>query len=283
MINEKKKITFFDYPFPYIKIDNFLEKNFFSSLENNFPKIADFKKNTRTVNRMDFDTTFDDNLYIKLISEIDEYQKFHNYVYSNEFINYFLNLFKDSINKEFLNKNIIDNILNYKTRPEPFEVGKIIGKKDLKRNDGKFLYPRLDIGAGIEGYGKKNGGGGIHIDNPQRLISMLFYVGGYKKIIGGEHRVWKKVKNKDVLEIHDSIKPEKNILIISLQNDRAFHDVNPINSIDGSRNAFYMAISSNVKIWKKVKRNKFNIKFNRNRVDLNVFEKLKNLLKNLRF
>ena len=121
---------------------------------------------------------------------------------------------------------------------------------------------------------EKNGGGGIHIDNPQRLISILFYVGGYTKIEGGEHRIWKTNNDKTNLKIFEEIKPKSNLLIAALQNNDAYHDVNPITLINGTRNAFYMAISSNVPIWKKVRRNKFNLRFNRNRVELSFLQKI---------
>ena len=64
----------------------------------------------------------------------------------------------------------------------------------------------------MEGYGKNSGGKGIHVDNPQRLISILFYLGGYNKIEGGEHRLWKKNDSGD-LEIHEIIRPEKNLIV----------------------------------------------------------------------
>jgi hypothetical protein len=45
--------------------------------------------------------------------------------------------------------------LNYPINSNPFEVDGIIGKEDLTKSLQKFLYPRLDLGSGIEGYGKK--------------------------------------------------------------------------------------------------------------------------------
>ena len=68
---------------------------------------------------------------------------------------------------------------------------------------------------------------------------------------------------------------EKNLLIAGLQNNLAFHDVNPVVSVEGSRNAFYLAISCSVSVWKDVKSNDFNIKYNKNRVKLNIFQKIK--------
>ena len=119
----------------------------------------------------------------------------------------------------------------------------------------------------------------IHVDNPQRLISILLYFGGYKHIKGGELRIWKKVN--DTLEISNIIKPTPNSLVASLQSNISFHDVNPVTEIDGTRNACYIAISSNNKIWKNLEYNQFNKKFHKNRVkkDNSIFEKVVNFFK----
>ena len=283
MIDINYKLNKFETPFPYIVIENFLEQSFYEKLEAEFPKIEEFKKNLRSVKRMNYDTTFGDTLYSNLIDKSLYYKKFHDYVYSKKFVNFFLNKFKDNIQDEFNKKFLIENILEYQINPDPYEMNGIIGKKDLKHNSSKFLYPRLDLGVGTEGYGKNNGGGGIHIDNPQRLISILFYVGGYSEIEGGEHRIWKKGSQNNILEIHEEIKPKRNLLIAGLQNNLAFHDVNPITSVNGSRNAFYLAISSTVPIWKKVKSNEFNSKYNKNRATPTFFQKIKkNLLQSIK-
>ena len=274
MISKNQKFLIKKEPFPYIVIENFLEKNFYNNLEKDFPNIEDFKKSNRSVRRMNYDSSYGDDLYNGLIKRSIFFKKFHEYVYSQTFIKYFYNLFKDDIYKELKNKTLLDDLSRFQIDSQPYEIGKIIGKKDLKQNTDKFLYPRLDIGVGIEKYGEKNGGGGIHIDNPQRLISILFYVGGYTKIEGGEHRIWKTNNDKTNLKIFEEIKPKSNLLIAALQNNDAYHDVNPITLINGTRNAFYMAISSNVPIWKKVRRNKFNLRFNRNRVELSFLQKI---------
>ena len=66
MINKNCKIEKFEKPFPYIKIQNLLEKDFYENLESAFPKIDDFKRNKRSLSRMDYDTTYGDSLYAEL-------------------------------------------------------------------------------------------------------------------------------------------------------------------------------------------------------------------------
>lgn len=278
MINNNFNLKKFEDPYPYIVIENFLEDKFYKNLEKDFPKVDDFIEKPRSVNRMNYDTTYGDELYFNLIKKSFYFKKFHDYIYSYNFINFFLDNFRENIDNEFKNNFLTENVLSYPIKTAPYEVNGIIGKNNFKKKKNKFLYPRLDIGLGTKGYGKSNGGGGIHIDNPQRLISILFYVGGYKHIVGGEHRIWKRVFNSNKLKPSYKIKPNRNLLIAGLQNNLAFHDVNPILRIDGTRNAFYLAISSTVPIWKKVKVNSFNLKYNKNRVTLNIFQKTKKYL-----
>jgi len=138
---------------------------------------------------------------------------------------------------------------------------------------------------GKEGYGKDNGGKGIHVDNPQRLICLLFFLGGNKKMIGGEHRVWKENNtsiNTPTMELVRSVKPFPNLLIGNLNSNKAYHDVNPITYIKGSRNCFFIAISSSCKIWKDLENNNFNKLYNRNRTQIyrkkNLISKIEKVL-----
>ena len=82
---------------------------------------------------------------------------------------------------------------------------------------------------GILGYGKNTGGKGIHVDNPQRLISILLYFGGFESMTGGEFENLEK--GKDNLVISNVIKPKPNSLVASLQSNISFHDVNPVTEI----------------------------------------------------
>ena len=85
-----------------------------------------------------------------------------------------------------------------------------------------------------------------------------------------------KINNE--IKVEKVIRPKPNLLIASIQNNVSFHDVNPIKEISGTRNAFYIAISCNNPVWKKIKVNNFNILYNKNRCKLNSFFKLKKVL-----
>ena len=269
MINKNLNLTRFSDPYPGLKIENFFDEKFYLQLEKDFPTESQFSAQKNNVKRMSYDTSHGYELYSNLLSKSKAFKEFHDYVYSKEFINYFINLFKTDILKEIENKNLIKNVFDFKLHPEPFEH-KIIDHKMLlkSKHTEEFLYPRIDIGIGKEGYGKDDGGRGIHVDNPQRLICLLFFVGGHKKMIGGEHRVWREKNtsiNTPTMEEVRAITPAPNLLIGNVNTNKAYHDVNPITYIEGARNAFFMAISASCKIWKSLEDNHFNRLYNRNR------------------
>ena len=198
MLNKNAKVKKRKSPFPYLTIPDFFDQKFYEEIENNFPKIEEFQANLSKVKRMDYDITSGDKLYDDLTSKNKSYQKLHQFIYSEHFINLFLNYFKEDLEQERKNNSLLYNISSSSIRAQPYELNGVIGKKTFSKKGESFLYPRIDIGLGIKGYGKNNGGGGIHIDNPQRLISILFYVGGFDKIKGGtETQDW---MNKDEMK-----------------------------------------------------------------------------------
>ena len=280
MINPNKKINKNTSPYPYIIIEDFFENEFYKKIESEFPIKNDFLNfPSNKVGRMDYDTSFGDKLYSNLINKSSTFKLLHDFIYGEKFMKMFLDLFSKDIENEINNSFLKIDIKNTPLKAQPYEVNSIISKHNFKKKSDNFLYPRLDIGIGGVGYGKNFGGGGIHIDNPQRIISILFFSGGYSKMNGGEHRIWKKINNE--IKIEKVIQPKPNLLLASIQNNVSFHDVNPIKEISGSRNAFYIAISCNNPIWKKIKVNNFNFLYNKNRCKLNLFFKFKKFFQNL--
>jgi hypothetical protein len=269
MLNKKAEIKKYNKPFPIFHALNFFEGDFFLELEKYFPHQNKFT--TNKVGRMHGDTTFGDQLYEKILENSKAYKMLHNWVYSDDFLKYFLDIFKEDLE---IQEDLVVKLNDLKISSSPFEVGSIYNKKSFVIDGKDLLYPRLDLGYGLKNYGVETGGKGPHIDNPQRLISILIYVGGFSKISGGEHRVY-DLQNND-LEVFKVFNPTKNSIIASVQNNSAFHDVNPVTEIDGQRNAFYLAISSTKKIWKPSVRNAINLKYNKNRVELSFFQKLIN-------
>ena len=86
MINKNYKLKKTSDPFPYVVIDDFFSNDFYNELEKFFPKSEKFKINN--VGRMHGDTTFGDDLYNNLMSNSEAYKNLHNWVYSENFINF---------------------------------------------------------------------------------------------------------------------------------------------------------------------------------------------------
>lgn len=132
-------------------------------------------------------------------------------------------------------------------RPAPFEGRRMIGQGKQHRDD-PFLFPRLDLGIGRLEYGKVNGGGGVHVDNLPRLVSILVYIDHNPDMVGGEHRLYRLERKKPVVD--KVYAPERNLMVASLQTNFALHDVNPVTAITGVRKALYMAVSCSTEIWR---------------------------------
>ena len=112
-----------------------------------------------------------------------------------------------------------------------------------------FLFSRMDVGYGFEGYGQENGGKGVHIDLRQRVMSGLLYFSNQDELEGGEFEVW----NADGSQLLQRIPVEENMAIVSVQNEHAWHAVNPVTKLKtGSpRTAAYFALSCTQKFWKR--------------------------------
>jgi len=245
-----------DSPYPHAVLENALDELFRFNAD--FPSIDRFGPTIR----MDGDLTAGDQEYDNLISQSSAYGALHRQVYSIEFIRVFLELFRSPIQRAYENGELIADPFALRIVPEPIEK-RVSGRSFVGEAD-PFLYPRFDIGYGGVGYGLHNGGRGVHIDNLPRLISILVFLNTPQSMVGGSHRLYGLRGSKPVLkkEYH----PVSGLLIASLQSNRAFHDVEPIEAIDGERRAFYMAVSCSEPIWKKEIHRKLSA-LNKNRYD----------------
>lgn len=197
--------------------------------------------------RMHGDLTAGDAAYEKLIENSSAYNAVHEWVYSKEFIETFLEIFDDQIDMRVKSGELMMDPRKLPIRPEPYEYRKMIGRWSVQTEDS-FLFPRLDLGIGKLNYGLENGGGGVHVDNLTRLVSILLYIDDNPTMVGGEHRLYRLEKKKPVI---DKVYPAKgNLMVASLQSNIALHDVNPVTAIHGFRKAMYMAVSCSTEIWR---------------------------------
>jgi len=190
------------------------------SLKQDFPTI------TSPSIRSDNDLSFGDEAYFDLLKKSMPWRNFHNLIYSKEF-------WEDECKSFGITLNDIGPFrANFKEDRQGFPL----------QTTEKFTYARMDIGIGLEGYGKNNGGRGLHIDNPQRIISGLLYFTDQSEIIGGQFEICDKAG-----EIVHRVPISENMAIISLQNEDAWHRVNPMMS--GKRLAVYFALNASWKYW----------------------------------
>jgi hypothetical protein len=264
-----------DEPYPHVAFENALEG--ISDLDADFPLKGGFGPTIR----MDGDLTAGDPGYEALVAQSSAYGALHRQVYSTEFVSLFLELFRSPLQQAYGNGQLLADPFALKIVPQPIE--KRVTGKFVVGESGPFLYPRFDIGYGGVGYGRHNGGGGIHIDNLPRLISILVFLNTPRSMVGGTHRLYGLRGSEPVLakEYH----PTSGLLIASLQSNRAFHDVEPVAEIDGERRAFYMAVSCSQPVWKKELHRKLST-LSKNRYDppppSGVLSSLQNLFSLLR-
>ncbi len=245
-----------DDPFPHVVVANALDQ--LDLLNADFPPREQFGPTIR----MDGDLTSGDLAYENLISQSAAYGALHQQVYSPEFVKAFLELFRDPIERAHRNNELLADPFRLRTVSDPVE--RRISGQSFVGGEDPFLYARFDVGYGAAGYGVHNGGRGIHVDNPPRLISILVFLNSPQSMVGGVHRLYGLRRNKPVLK--KEYRPAAGLLIASLQSNRAFHDVEPIASIVGERRAFYMAVSCSIPIWRKEVHREFNA-LSQNRFD----------------
>ncbi len=198
--------------------------------------------------RMHGDLTHPDPEYIKLTTEQPAYGRLHDWVYSPGFVTTFLELFDSEIAKYVASGDLLMDPRTLPIRPAPYEKREeLIGYSNVTKDEA-FLFPRLDIGIGKLNYGLVNGGGGVHVDNLTRLVSILVYIDDNPDMVGGEHRLY---RIEDYTPVIEKIYPARgNFMVASLQSNRALHDVTPVTAITGVRKAMYMAVSCSAEIWR---------------------------------
>lgn len=203
-------------------INNFLDSGLFAKLEKDFPDVNN--EGVRAHN----DLYCTDKEYMELLEESDAWQGFHNMVFSQTF---WERIVKDYFRSEIkFNLNFKNDFRENRSGTPVFQTLRF------------YTYGRIDIGVAHQGYGINNGGRGVHIDNKQRLISGLLYFTNQSEIDGGEFDICDS--NGQVFE---RIPVKKNRAIISIQNENAWHKVNPLKT--GIRKFVYFSLNSSWNFW----------------------------------
>ncbi len=241
MLSKVHEPTIVTSPYPHVVMASALSHH--DDLVIDFPPEDRFGRKIR----MHGDLTAGDENYDHLITNSLAFRQLHDWVYSPDFINVFLAMFEEEIEAQVRAGELLHDPRTLPVRAEPYEGRKMLGPGRVDPST-PFLFPRLDIGIGKLNYGQDTGGSGIHVDNLTRLVSVLVYLDDNRTMVGGEHRLYRLDGIRPVID--QVYRPQPNLMIASLQSNRAFHDVNPVTAIDGVRKALYMAVSCSTMIWK---------------------------------
>jgi hypothetical protein len=239
-------------------------------LENEFPPLDLFGKEVR----MDGDLFSEDDNFKSYLKISNDYQSLLDLLTSKKLTTKLIESFDEGIQAELDSSELLIDPRGLEIVSEALEnrSGGTIDKYNKPK-----IFPRVDIGFGGKGYGVKNGGKGVHIDNRKRLFSCLLYLNEPKAMIGGEHRLYSMGKDYKFTE-KQSYAVKQDLFVGSLQSNIAFHDVNPIIEIDGYRKAIYVGITCTHDIWALIRDAKQAELSQNRRVPMSLFKRIINKL-----
>ena len=143
MLNKNRKVEKNINPFPYVIIQNFFDENFFQKLKDDFPKKNEFSVHPNNVGRMHYDTTYGDPFYSSLLEKSEAYKELHNFIYSKEFINFFLEIFTLDIANELRENHLKVDVRKLDLNSNPYEVGEIFNKNNFGRKKNLSCFQDL--------------------------------------------------------------------------------------------------------------------------------------------
>lgn len=221
-------------------LDHFLPPAQFQAMEESFPPMADASMGVRSHK----DLHESDKSFQELCDQNSWWNLFRTEVHSRRW-------WYDQIARMLRNADGQPNPLDQLTTPLdniPFRATHIEGRGGLSAvTDEVFLYGRMDIGFGLVGYGRENGGRGVHIDMPQRIVSGLLYFTDQSELEGGQLEVYQA----DGKTLARTIDVRPNRAVLSFQSKGAYHAVRPVLKLNGieARRSVYFALSCSEPIW----------------------------------
>ena len=115
-INKNFKLEKYSDPFPHIIIENFLNLEFYNKIEKSFPLVSELESQKNIVGRMNFDTTYGDEVYESYCARSKEFKIFHEWVYSKDFIDYFIGFFFEDFKNEHKNNFLFIDVMDIQKR-----------------------------------------------------------------------------------------------------------------------------------------------------------------------
>ena len=254
----------YDYPFPFIVIENFFDQIFLQNILNEFPKkeqIINFKKtmvNRRFLSNDNphfYDYLKKNNFWFEFYNRINKFEfyedvlnlllennehnqklytfNYHNNFYKKNWLKFNISYFLKEITQRIPNTNFFD-FFRKKTKNLIY---------NYNVND-HGLYLRFDISSASNGYFRDP-----HRDSDGTILAFLVYLEDKENIggTGGNFLI-----NDEKSNIIKSIEPKKNKAIFFLSNEKSYHSVSKIIGAKDWRKFIYGGFTStNKKIWLK--------------------------------
>jgi hypothetical protein len=224
---------------------------------------------------MEGDFFSEDENFKSFIKTSKVYSKLVNFLTSKELTTTLIKYLDDQIQKELDNSKLLIDPRTIEITSETLETRLV---DSIITSEINKIFPRLVIGYAKKGYSINNDGRGIHTDNQKRLFSCLLYLKERYSMIGGEHSLYSMDENYK-MHLKECYTVKQDFFIATLQNNTAFHDVNPILEIDGYRKAIYIGITCTEELWAPI-RNKKHAKLTHNRqLPMSLFKRILKRLK----
>lgn len=259
-------------PFPHCFKQPFVRPDLFDRLKREFPADDLFDRNTSLGGRAGRDLYPGDELYDELLSTSSAWKEFSDYVDSQAFIDFTLELFgsylepfgcmaeADRIKYEpwVESREILAQTTTRLSRVA-WRLKNAIGITDTEDGaDPNNVFVRMDIAQGDVGYEKV-----VHSDRANRLTSMLIYFCSKEDIgmEGGDFRVHKHKKDKPIrdyerhpkpadTEVIASFEPKENFGGMFIGCNNSYHSATAVTRCDSYRNFVYASVASRAnRLW----------------------------------
>jgi hypothetical protein len=247
-------------PFPYLIVENFLDKVFFEKLNVSFPDeiFEEFDKEKKRTN-----INFNHPLLKKFMNDKKDWKNFKNLLIDKKFVGTVIDIFKPTFKNFDLNINLKNyhaylshnyekaNMTNYELLKHSF-ITRYLKIKNLILKIFNIPSLRIDIqlSRSKSGYNLAP-----HTDQRSKIIIVLFYLNDMLDDKGndisnlnlfknksGNSKDW--VRHPDLADVEkfDSIKVRKNKFLMMLNSKNSYHGVEEFNS-GNFRKFVYLSIS----------------------------------------
>lgn len=250
-------------PFPFIELENCIDKTLYDQLKNEFPN-DDFFNNSDTVMGGRRRIASDEPEFYSFLDQSAAWNSFYNYINSIEFIQHCFSNFEFY----FKEQNIDFRVEQFKIDTEfhksqarnrkNFITEKIskINKRLLNNNKSDKvrynIYTHFDISSAHNGYVRE-----IHRDSAQRILNFLIFFNEKEEAHGNggdflihQHNITKPLFDYEVApnekdtSVYKTISPQDNLGVFFLSTPNSYHSVSLIENASKFRNFIYVGISS---------------------------------------